>query len=116
MLGYIVDHANWESGVVMVGRTPVQVEPGQLIIGRKRLSIALGIPEWRIRKGIAVLKSASIIAIKPASKWSVATICDYETYRPSRSAISQQMASKPATEKEERRNCGREGWEMCLFC
>jgi len=58
-----------------------EVKRGQVITGRKNLHIQTGIPEQTIRTCLERLKSTNEITIKSTTKFSLITICNYETYQ-----------------------------------
>src|SRR5690554_2729874 len=59
---------------VVVGRTVVTLEPGDLVFGRKKFSAETGVSESKIRAAIDVLKQLNQITIKPQSKFSIISI------------------------------------------
>jgi|GEM_PF-3427938 len=83
----------------------VALERGQLVIGRKALSEETGIPEHQIRTCLKNLTLTKEITIKPASKYSIATICNYDTYQfggeHSHQVNSQQINHQSTTNKKE---------------
>jgi len=59
----------------------ITIEKGQLVTGRKQLSLETGISERTIRTCINRLKSTSEIALKTTNKFSIITICKYDDYQ-----------------------------------
>jgi hypothetical protein len=83
-----------------------QVKRGQLITGRKQLSVETGISEKGIRTRIQRLKNSGEIEVKSASKFSVITICNYDEYQTGGigdgPAKGQQRASKGPAKGQQR--------------
>jgi len=59
-----------------------KVLPGQCVIGRKKLSLDLGISEQQCRGALNKLKSTNEITIKSTSRFSIATLNNYYKYLP----------------------------------
>lgn len=72
----------------------ITIQPGQLITGRKKLAAELKLSERKIRTSLTKLKSTSEIAIKTTSKYSIITICKWETYQPDEA--TKRPAKRPA--------------------
>jgi len=58
----------------------IDVKRGQLITGRHQLSEQTGLSPHKIRSGLKRLKSTSEITIQSTNRFSLITICQYETY------------------------------------
>lgn len=69
----------------------ITLERGQLVVGRKQLSLETGISEQSLRTCIARLKSTNEIAVKSTNKYSIITICNYASYQDKDIAINQQI-------------------------
>jgi len=74
---HLIVKANWKPGV-FEGRV---IKRGQLVTGRNSLSKETGISEQSIRTCLKLLKSTSEITIKTTSRFSLITVCNYETYQ-----------------------------------
>lgn len=70
------------------------IERGQVVVGRKSLSLETGLTEQQIRTCIKRLKSTSEITSISTSKFSVITIDKYEQYQPQPN--TEQPALQPA--------------------
>lgn len=57
------------------------IKRGQLLTGRKSLSIATGISEQSLRTCLHRLKSTGEIIIKSTNQFSLITVCNYDTYQ-----------------------------------
>lgn len=61
--------------------TPVKVERGQFITGRKAMAEALGIPPSTARNRIAKLERLGIISQKQDRHFTLVTVCNYASYQ-----------------------------------
>ena len=80
----------------------VLVKRGQLIIGRLKLAMALGLTERQIRTCLNKLKMTNEISIQTTNKFSIVTICKYDSYQSSQVKSDQQndpQSVKPKTNK-----------------
>jgi len=68
----------------------VTVKRGQLITGRLKLAMAVGFSERQIRTCLKKLKMTNEIAIKTTNKFSIITICKYDTYQNQKEINDQQ--------------------------
>lgn len=73
----------------------IKLARGQLITGRKQLSKETGISERTIRTCLERLKTTSEVTIKSTNKFSIITICNYDTYQPSQ--IDDRPADSPTS-------------------
>ena len=69
----------------------VCVKRGELVTGRKELSVTTGISEQSIRTSLNRLKSTNEITIKPTNKFSIITINNYESYQMTEKESNQQI-------------------------
>ncbi|GAG68425.1 unnamed protein product [marine sediment metagenome] len=58
----------------------IKVERGQLITGRKKLSVELRMSEQQIRTCMERLKTTNEITTKVTNKYSIITITNYDSY------------------------------------
>lgn len=75
----------------------VEIQPGQLITGRKALAKELRLSEQEIRTSLNKLKSTNEITIKSTNKFSIITICKWAVYQVSDSI--EQPANKPSKQQ-----------------
>lgn len=68
----------------------INVQRGQLITGRQKLSQNTGISERSIRTCLERLKSTNEIAIKTTNQYSIITIINYDSYQTRENRIDQQ--------------------------
>ncbi len=59
----------------------ISLSPGQLITGRKTLANELNLKEHQIRTSLSHLKTTSEIASKTTGKFSIITICNWDSYQ-----------------------------------
>ena len=59
----------------------IQVNPGQLVTGRKELAAETGLTEQQIRTSMERLKSTSEITSETTNKYSIVTICNWRSYQ-----------------------------------
>jgi len=57
------------------------IERGQLVTGRKTLAKETGMSEQNIRTCLVKLKSTGEITNKPTNKYTIITLCNYDTYQ-----------------------------------
>lgn len=58
-----------------------ELEPGQVIVGRKKLAEELGLSERNVRTALKHLISTNEVTIKSTNKWSVVTIVNWAKYQ-----------------------------------
>jgi len=78
---WLIHHARISQGFVFIGRTQIALERGQIITGRRKLSVNLGQSEKQIRRGIETLKKGQQIDIKWTNKYSLITVLNYDSYQ-----------------------------------
>lgn len=67
----------------------IDVKRGQLITGRKKLAIETGMTEQSVRTSLAKLQHTGEIAVKPTSRFTIITLCKYDTYQSGEIEINQ---------------------------
>ena len=87
----------------------IEIKRGQLITGRKKISLLAGISEQTIRTCLSHLKSTNEITIKPTNKYSLITISNYDKYQLSPKQLTSKLTSKltnnqPATNQQSTTN------------
>jgi len=73
----------------------IDVKRGQVVTGRSALAEQTGISEQSIRTCLNRLKSTSEITIQVTNKYSIITICNYDSYQTSEGEINQQINQQP---------------------
>ena len=59
----------------------IDLERGQLIVGRKKLASDTGLTEQEVRTALNHLKSTNDITTKSTSKFTIVTVCNYGKYQ-----------------------------------
>jgi hypothetical protein len=95
---YCLLRAKHEPGRVRVGFQEVQLEVGQFIFGRAQAARDLGMTEWKIRQCLDFLKRSGNLASKTASKFSIISIINWDTYQGSENG--KPPANPPATRQQ----------------
>lgn len=99
---YFLLKANYESGTY---RGSV-IKRGELVFGRKRVSIELNISEQSLRTALKRLKSTKEITTKSTKEYTVISICNYDDYNPlkendqPRHQPSNQLTTNPTTNQQ----------------
>lgn len=78
---HLFSHLIREANICDAKWRGIEIKRGQLVTGRKKLSEDTGISEQSIRTCLNRLKSTNEITIKPTSKYSIITICNYDSYQ-----------------------------------
>ena len=66
-----------------------EIKRGEVVTGRKELSVETGLTEQNVRTALNKLKSTSEITIINHNKFSIITICNYEQYQGEKEKINQ---------------------------
>lgn len=89
------------------GQTIVNVKRGQFIFGRNKAEEELFIDGSTIYKSIKKLEELGSIFIKSNNKYSIITICNYDSYQDFKQyevASKEQVSNNQGTTKEQQRN------------
>lgn len=92
--------AEWEPGEYH----GVQLKPGDVATGRKKLAETLGFSERQIRTALKKLTATNELTIKTTNKFSVATIEKWAMYQSVEEKSTNKSTSKSTTSKEDIRN------------
>ena len=77
------------------------IERGQLVTGRKQLSIETGLSEQTIRTCLQRLEQTGEIKRQPTNKYSIITICNYESYQCEENKTNQQVTNNQPTTNQQ---------------
>jgi len=77
----------------------IEIKRGQLITGLKKLNKKTGISLQKIRTCLKKLENTNEIIVKSTNKFSIITICKYDSYQ-----IEQQTTNKQLTNKQQTTN------------
>jgi len=98
---YCLLKASHKKHTVRVGYQRVDLLPGQLIFGRKKAAEELETTERKIRTSLKILEKEGNVTIKTTNKFSIITICKWETYQLIDIENDQQSANKrPASDQQ----------------
>jgi len=93
----LLTNANHQENKMIWNKNEMVVGRGQLITGRKALSIRTCISQQSIRTGLSILKSTNTITIKIYSKFSLITILNWDKYQISTNTLTN---NQPATNQQ----------------
>lgn len=79
------------------------IERGQLVTSREHLASDLGLSIQSVRTSISKLKKSENITVKSTNRFTVISVCNYDTYQ-SLDAESNQPANQQATSKQPTNN------------
>ena len=89
--------ANWEDSTYKGHKIP----RGSIVVGRKALSDQLGLSEQNIRTTIKKLVNSQSINQQVTSKFSILSVCQFDTYNPTKDSTNQQVtADQPTTNQQ----------------
>ena len=72
----------------------ITINKGQVLTGRKVLSVETGLSEMQVRTALKKLESTQNITISATSKNSIITVCDYESYAEHNQQDNQQVTNE----------------------
>lgn len=78
------------------------VKRGECVVGRKQLAYELNLSEQQVRTALNHLISTNEITIKSTNKFSIVTICKYDTYQcqPTTEQPTKQPAKQPTSNQQ----------------
>ena len=81
------------------------IKPGQVVAGRKKLSVDLGLSEQQIRTALNHLKSTNEITTQSTSKFSIITLTNWgkhlpQNYSKTRKSTSELTSNQPASNQQ----------------
>ena len=91
---YLLTNTAYEERTVSVGNQIIELEKGQLIVGRKKLAEILRTTESKVYRMLLKLKANNSIDIKPNNKFSLITIVNWAKYQ-GKSPKSEQQNEQP---------------------
>ena len=59
----------------------VELQPGQCVVGRAKISMATGLSERKVRTSLERLEKTKEVTIKSTNRFSIITICKYDDYQ-----------------------------------
>ena len=91
---YLLLRANWQKGEWK----GIEIDRGELVTGRKKLSQGTGLSEQQIRTSLSNLQSTNEITIKSTKKYSIITVCNYGRYQDEES--NEQPSNQPSEQPQ----------------
>lgn len=98
---YCLLKATHKGDKVLIGRTEVNLKPGQFIFGRKVAANELNMNESLVYDYFKVLEKMGMISISSNNKYSVITVANWGTYQSDDREIQQQINNKPTTNQQQ---------------
>ena len=77
------------------------IKRGQVVVGRKMLSEKTGISEQIVRTCLARLEHTGEISRKSTNKFTIITICNYNSYQPNFGESNQQLTNNQPTTNQQ---------------
>ena len=95
---YLLTHANHQK-TTMLWSKEHEIQAGQLVTGRKSIAEQTGLTQQMVRTALVNLQLTNTITIKPYSKFSVITVCNWNKYQEStnRTTKNQPTTNQQAT-------------------
>ena len=90
---YLLLNASHKHTRLLKGATPVTLESGQILTGRKKIAQECKLSEQNVRTAIKILKNLEILTIKSTKKYSIISLINWDTYQQETS--SSQPSSQP---------------------
>jgi len=78
---YCLLKASHKHSKMLVGTTPVTVEPGQVVTGRLAIAKECKLSEQNVRTALKLLENLEIVTIKSTNKFSVVSFVNWDTYQ-----------------------------------
>jgi hypothetical protein len=106
MATYCLLKASHQEHQEMVGLTPIKLQPGQFVFGRKKAAKETKLSEQTVRTLIQNLeKKLGFLTIKSTKQFSIITICNWERYQSNDSSnnqgINQQLTNNQPTTNQQ---------------
>jgi len=97
---YCLLKASHKHTKMLVGTTPVTVEPGQVVTGRLAIAKECKLSEQNVRTALKLLENLEILTIKATNKFSLVSFVNWDTYQqdqPADQPTSQPMPNQQVT-------------------
>ena len=98
---YCLLKASYKPCEVLIGLQKITLEAGQFVFGRKVASVDLDQTENSIYRHLKMLESLKNIEVKSNNKFSIVTICNWETYQSQEIENQQQIDNKSTTNRQQ---------------
>jgi len=99
------------------GITTIELDRGQLIFGRFTAEEELGMDGSMIYRILKKLEELEQIIIEPNNKYSIISICKYDSYQNNNCEVEQQVNNKRTTDEQQVNTLqeGKEGKEIVIY-
>lgn len=97
VFGYILLNVSWEPSRYKTRYGIIQLEPGQMATGRKKMAAELSMGEQSVRTALGLLASMEIVTIRSTSTHSVITLKNWAKYQVDE---KEQPAEKPTANQQ----------------
>jgi len=101
MFEYCCLKANHEPQKLIFNKQEITIKRGQFIWGRAQASIETGINPSSARDKLYLLEKLGYLTRKPANKFTIITICNYDKYQHTKSSHRQQNDNKMTTNRQQ---------------
>ena len=88
---HLILEANHEPKKFVFNSKEETLERGQHLTGRLKLSQEIGLPPSTIRNKLKLLQNVGFLDIKSTNKFSIVTICNYNTYQDTKTKKGQHI-------------------------
>lgn len=95
---YCLLKASHKHSKILVGTTPVDVEPGQVVTGRLAIAKECKLSEQNVRTALKLLENLEILTIKATNKFSIISFVNWNTYQQDQPA--DQPTSQPISNQQ----------------
>lgn len=99
LLCWCLMSASHKTHKLLVGKQLVEIEPGQLVFGRKAVALELNSTERKIRTSLKLLENAGFLTIRTTNKFSIISVVNWHTYQDDRPANDQQSSQQTTSKR-----------------
>lgn len=109
VFGYLLMKVTHKKIRILVGTSPVELEAGQVVTGRKAIAFDCKLSEQNVRTALSLLEKLEIITIKSTNKYSVISFVKWDIYQQecptnqptNQPTLNQQVAKNQPTSNQE---------------
>lgn len=103
LYSYLLLKATHKPKSVVVGGSVFNLEPGEAVIGRNKISEATGLSVRQVRTALELLKKMYIIASRTTNKCTIVSIVNWDTYQGNQEQSGQQIDQRRGQQAASRR-------------
>lgn len=114
LFSYLLLRANHKRNRFLFNQQEMELQRGQLVTGRAKISKDTRPSDRKIRTRLELLKNLGILTSKTTNRFSIITICNYDYYqdtkineRPAERPTNDQQTTTNKNDKNEKNNMGR---------